>query len=53
MSPWSCILTGDPMCLALWPRTEEGDEMLEMVMPLQEIPGGSDVEEVTPLTENQ
>ena len=31
---------GNPKCLALRPRTEEREEMLELVMPLKDTPGG-------------
>ena len=47
----------DPMCLALRPRTEESEEMLEEIMPLEDIPSGSMVtasmEEITPLMDSQ
>ena len=48
---------GNPKCLALRPRTEERVEMLELVMPLKDTPGGEEVvasiEKDTPLTDSQ
>ena len=47
----------DPTCLALHPRTDEREEMLEMVMPLENAPEGEEVvtsiEGNTPLTDSQ
>ena len=47
----------DPRCLALMPRTKEREQLLEEVMPLEDIPSGStvisSVEEIMPLTDNQ
>ena len=51
---WS---VGDPMCQALRPRTEEREEMLELVMSLKDIPGGekvvASIEKDVPLTDSQ
>ena len=33
----------NPTCLALWSRTDEREEMLELVMPLEDAPGGEEV----------
>ena len=46
-----------PKCLALMPRTEERGQLLEEVMPLEDVPSGSSVissvEEITPLTDSE
>ena len=48
---------GNPNCLALRPRTEEREEMLELVMSLEDAPGGEEVvasiEGNVPLTDSQ
>ena len=47
----------EPRCLALRPRTEEREEMLEMVMPLEDVPRGEEVtasiEKTAPLADSQ
>ena len=47
----------DPTCLALYPRTNEREEILEMVMPLEDTPEGEEmvmsIEGNTPLTDSQ
>ena len=47
----------DLTCLALWPKTDEREELLELVMPLEDVPEGDEVpasiQGDTPLTENQ
>ena len=47
----------DLKCITLMPRTEERQQLLEEVMPLQDVPSGSGVisslEEITPLTDSK
>ena len=47
----------DPTCLALWPKTDVREELLELMMPLEDAPEGDEVatsiQGDTPLTENQ
>ena len=47
----------NPTCLALWPRMDEREELLELVMPLEDAPQGdgiaASIQGDTLLTENQ
>ena len=46
----------NPMCLALWPKTDVREELLELMMPLDDVPEGDEVaasiQGDMPLTEN-